>query len=262
MKTLALGIIGYGQIARRVIDAVAHGAAGDCRVEIVLVRHHRPTPIQQTFKLTTDAQVLISSDVHAVVELAGHDALREYGGPVLSTGKDLVAMSVGAFADSRLFDELSQLAMAHHCRLIVPSGAIGGLDILSSAVVAGLTSVTHTTRKNPRSFASAHLPKDLEEPRILFDGPAREGIRLFPENVNVAAAVSLAGVGFDRTRLRVIADPQVQRNRHTLEFEGRFGRAEISVENTPMDNGKTSLLAALSVIKTLRDLTSPVVIGR
>jgi aspartate dehydrogenase len=147
----------------------------------------------------------------------------------------------------------------------VVSGAIAGLDAISSAAVGELSEVTHSIRKPPRAFLLPEEAAEVErsgQPRELFVGTAREAAPRFPENVNVAAAVSLAGIGLDRTLVRVVADPTVSRNTHDVVAKGYFGEVRILIQGIPSDvNPKTGRLTALSVVKAIRQLTDPVIVG-
>jgi aspartate dehydrogenase len=256
-------MIGHGEIARGVGAAIARGDAGDTETVATLVRDVAKARDAGATAPTADVDAFLAGDFTLVVELAGHPALRAYAERVLDAGKDLLTVSVGAFADPDFLDSVIAAAKRNGRRVVIPSGAIAGLDMISAAALGPIDSVTHTTRKHPRAFTAEQL--DGHEPdaeaALLFDGPARDGVGRFPENVNVAAAVSLAGIGLDRTRLRVYADPSIERNQHQVEVEGYFGRLRVEVENIPTANPKTGRIVALSVAKTLRDLSSPFVIG-
>lgn len=259
-----IGLIGYGQIGRSVADAVRAGDAGDTELVAILVRDPaRVAGTPDEHLATTDPGRLYACQADLVVEVGGHEALREHVAGVLEGGKDVMTLSVGALADPEFFAQLEGLTARTGRRVLVPSGAIAGLDMISAAALAPLDSVTHTTRKPPKAFTAEQLgtTDPVTEPRLLFDGPARDGVGRFPENVNVAAAVSLAGIGLDRTRLRVYADPTVTRNTHEVEVSGHFGRLTLKVENEPSANPKTGRVVPLSVAKALRSLTAPIVIG-
>lgn len=261
---MKVGLIGYGQIGRSVAEAIRGGQAGDTELVAVLVRDPAKcagTPDERL--VMSDAAQLYTSDAEVVVEVGGHDALRQHVSGVLESGKDLMTLSVGAFADPAFHDTVEEITRRTGRRVLVPSGAIAGLDMISAAALAPIDSVTHTTRKPPKAFTAEQMgiAGQPEEPLLLFDGPAREGVGRFPENVNVAAAVSLAGVGLDRTRLRVYADPTVVRNVHEVEVVGHFGRLFLRVENEPSDNPKTGRVVPLSVAKALRNLSAPIVVG-
>jgi aspartate dehydrogenase len=162
-----------------------------------------------------------------------------------------------------------RLAEEKGVKIHVPSGAIVGLDAVKGAAQGRLERVVLTSRKPPLAYAGAPdvvargiKLEDLREPLVLYEGPAREAVVRFPANVNVAAALSLAGLGADRTLVRVVADPGVERNVHEIELEGDFGRLLTRTENVPApENPKTSYLACLSAVSTLRAISDPVRIG-
>ena len=261
---MRIGLIGYGQIGRSVANAVREGLAGDATIGVILVRDaERAAGTPDEAHVVTDPERLYGSDAELVVEVGGHQALRDHVAGVLGGGKDLMTVSVVALADPALLERIEELTASTGRRVLIPSGAIAGLDMIAAAALAPLDSVTHTTRKHPRAFTPEQLgtAAQVTEPMLLFDGPARDGVGRFPENVNVAAAVSLAGIGLDRTRLRVYADPTVTRNVHEVEVIGHFGQLSLRVENQPSANPKTGRVVPLSVAKALRNLTAPIVIG-
>jgi aspartate dehydrogenase len=153
--------------------------------------------------------------------------------------------------------------------LYVPSGGIGGLDALKGACVAGVDEVTIAVTKPPAAWKGIpyveKLGVDLAGLRsafVLFEGSAREGVPHFPANLNIAAALSLAGIGFDRTRLRVVADPALKRNTHFIEVRGKSGNISVKLENVPApDNPKTAWLACYSALAALKAVKSPVRYG-
>lgn len=197
-------------------------------------------------------------DAQLVVEAASQEALRDLAPRVLERGLPLVALSVGALGDAAFLEEVTRLARAKGGRLLVPSGALGGLDTVRAAAEAGIDEVTLVTAKPPEGFGL----KDVKEARVLYEGPATDAVRLFPKNVNVAAALSLAGVGFERTRVRIVADPALSANTHTVVVKGAFGEMTCRVENRPSpDNPASSYLASLAAQALVRRLLSPVQVG-
>jgi aspartate dehydrogenase len=201
--------------------------------------------------------LLKNKEASLVIEAASQEAVALYGKKVIDSGKDLMVMSVGAFADDRLLKEMRETAKKRGVKIYVPSGAIAGIDGLKSASLGDLSKVTLTTRKNPKN-----LDVNVNKETVLYEGPAREGITKYPKNVNVAATLSLAGIGLDRTTLRIVADPTIDRNTHEVEAVGEFGRLSVKLENVPSpDNPKTSYLAILSALATLKKLSDPVEIG-
>jgi aspartate dehydrogenase len=185
----------------------------------------------------------------------------------LEAGADLILVSVGALGDDKLREKLFMTARSRGRRIIVPSAAIGGLDRIAAAGVGGLEEVTLTTRKPPAAWYGTPVESqvdlsNLTEPYCAFEDAARESALLFPESVNVSAALSLAGIGFDATKVKVYADPGIRHNTHEIEALGRFGRLKLHIQNAPSaKNPKTGSIVAMSVVKVLRDLTSPFIIG-
>ena len=204
--------------------------------------------------------------VDIVVEAATGEALEEIAFETLSQGKDLLALSCGALLERvDLFD----LAKQHGATIYVPSGAIAGLDGVASAAAGRIDSITMITRKPPNGLRGAPgilaSGVDLDavvEPTIVFDGPVKEACKLFPANVNVSAALSMAGIGPHETTIRIYADPTVDRNTHEIQVEGEFGRLAIKIENIPSStNPKTGVLSALSALATLKRITGTVRVG-
>ena len=178
-------------------------------------------------------------------------------------------MSVGALADETLLGTLADAAERLGRRVHVPAGAIGGLDVRRAAALDRLDEVTLVTSKPPHVLAGAPFfdanPIDLPAIRVrtvIFEGPAAQAVKLFPANVNVAAALSLAGIGPARTRMQVVADPALDRNVHEVVARGAFGEMTLRLANVPSpSNPRTSLLACLSGLATLRRLSTPLQIG-
>jgi aspartate dehydrogenase len=254
------GLIGFGAIARRLMCLVE--PEEDMQLVGALVRDlakPRAAPVVPTF---ASLEGLLAQRPDVVVEVGGHEALRTHGPSVLRVGVDLILVSVGALADPTFEAELVEAARAGGSHAVVASGAIGALDALASAAVGGLTRVTHITRKPARALLPAEEAVALTGPRELFRGPARRGVLRFPESVNVAAAVSLAGIGLDRTELCVIADPALDRNTHEVIAEGVFGELRFYIRNVPtQENPRTGELVAMSVLHCLRRRNAPLVIG-
>ncbi len=220
-------------------------------------------------KLRTKPEVVRDADemfahkkVELVIEAASQAAARSYIPKALAAGKHVMTMSVGALADREFYDEVTKTAKAKKLKVLIPSGAIGGLDWIRSASRAGLDSVSITVRKPPRGLEGAPYVvehkidlKAIKTPTQIYEGKAAEAVTAFPANVNVAAALSLAGIGVERTTVRVIADPTVERNVHEITAEGPPGRLHVTVENVPAPtNPKTSWVAALSAIQKLSEI--------
>jgi len=211
----------------------------------------------------------ILNDVTLVVEAASQEAARYYVPLALSAGVNVLIMSVGVFQDEDFQRDAFKLAKRKGAKIFLPSGAIGGIDALSAASLEDISEVTLTTTKPPSAFApNPYLESkgirasEIRERTELFAGSAREAVRHFPQNINVAATISLAGIGFERTKIRIVCDPQVQTNEHHLKAKGKFGELDVVTRNVPSPrNPKTSYLAALSAISAIRKITGQVWVG-
>jgi aspartate dehydrogenase len=200
-----------------------------------------------------------------VVECAPASVFDKIVRPALSAGKKVVVLSVGALLSHPEFEALAQ---ANRGQIIVPTGALLGLDAVSAAAEGQIYSVTMTTRKPIAGLLGApYLIENnleiggLKEPKMIFKGSAREAAKGFPANLNVAVALSLAGIGPDRTVLEIWADPTVTRNTHRIVVDSDSARLDMTIENIPSENPKTGRITALSVIATLRKLTAPLRVG-
>ena len=257
---LKVGVVGMGVIGTHIARAVTAGIPG-VTLAGVHVRDQAKAKGYPAFPL---GALIERSDL--VVEAATQAALREFAPAVLSAGKHLMVLSVGGLLG--VLDEWTRLAEKHGCRILVPSGAIAGLDGVKGARVGAITGVTMESRKPPRGWVGAPYIQeqkiDLEairEETLIFEGTASEACRAFPANVNVVAALSLAGVGPERTRIKVFAVPGLARNTHRIAVEGEFGRLAIQVENVPSENPRTGKLSYLSAIACLRDLGATLRVG-
>jgi aspartate dehydrogenase len=200
-----------------------------------------------------------------IVEAAGGHVVADLARRTFEAGKSLIVISVGALLDHA---ELFDLAREAECDLIVPSGAIAGLDGVKAACTGRVDFVRLTSRKPPRALMGAPFLiehdvslEGLSEARLLFKGSAREAVRGFPDNLNVSAALSLAGIGPDLTEVAISADPSVERNCHDIEVQGEFGVLRVHIENIPGENPKTGRLTALSIIRAIDDYSDRVRIG-
>jgi aspartate dehydrogenase len=257
---IKVGIVGMGVIGRHVADAITRGIPG-IALAGVTVRDPAKTGDYRALPLDT---LIRESDL--ILEAATQAALREFAPSVLAAGKHLMVLSVGGLVG--VLDEWAQLAEKHGCRILVPSGAVAGLDGMKGAREASITSVTMETRKPPRGLAGAPWIEqqkiDLDAittETLIFEGPATEAVKAFPANVNVVAAVSLASVGPEKTRIRIYAVPGQARNQHRVTVEGEFGRLTVEIENVPSENPRTGKLSYLSAIAMLRELGASIQIG-
>lgn len=249
---MTFGIIGNGAIARYVQEHLGAPA-------IRLLR--RPPDDDAPWVAAADD---LDRGIELMIDCAGHAALAEHGPTILRRGIPLVTVSLGALADEALHHRLLDAAQRGNTQLHLASGAIGALDCLRAARVGTLESVTYSGRKPPAgwrgSAAEEHLDLDhLLEPKEHFCGTARQASLLYPKNANVAAAVALAGIGFDRTQVTLIADPTVSANIHEVQAMGSFGSFSFRIEGRALpDNPKSSALAAMSAVAAARRMTAPI----
>jgi aspartate dehydrogenase len=262
---MRLGLIGCGAIGREVVGAWRAGALGP-KVQLVAVLVRRPRSEPDSL-VTPDPEVFFGQGLEVVLECAGHAAVREHGVRCLDSGADLVLTSIGALTDDQLRQDLEAAAARAGRRLTIASAGIGALDILGAAAIGGLESVRMTVRKDPSAWYGTEAEQlcdlaGLREPVAIYEGSVREGAARYPQNVNIAAAVALAGLGLDRTRLTIVADPTIRSHVVEIEAEGAFGSFRFTEDVVPSaDNPKTGKLVAMAVIRTIRQLAAPVVIG-
>jgi aspartate dehydrogenase len=270
---MRLALLGGGTIARLVLDHVSRGALPGIEIVCVVGRGpgSRSAGLAREYGIpyAAGAKSLHAFRPQVVLEAASHDAVREELEALLAAGISVVVMSAGALVDDALRATAEAAADRSGALLYVPSGGIGALDSLKAACAAGVDEVSIAVAKPPAAWQGIAyveaLDLDLGQltgPKVLFEGTAREGVPHFPLNVNIAAALSLAGIGFDRTRLKVVADPSLSRNTHVIDVSGTTGRFSITLENLPSpDNPKTAWLACYSALAALRQMTSRVRYG-
>jgi aspartate dehydrogenase len=255
IKMKKIGLLGCGAIGTEIALAIDSGKiqatlthvfdfSKDASEKLVARLKNKPA-------ITENVGLLAASPVDLIVEAASQDAVRDNALAILQNKKDLMIMSVGALLDEPILDIKKSVYL--------PSGAIVGLDGIR-AVKDELESVTLSTTKSPRSlkgakfFETSDIDLDkIKKTTVIFDGIAQDAVRLFPANINVAALLSLAGLGSKKTKVRIIADPNTDKNTHEISAEGKFGKFSIKVENVPSaTNPKTSRLAILSAIECLK----------
>ncbi|QEX24246.1 putative L-aspartate dehydrogenase [Hypericibacter adhaerens] len=256
-------MIGLGNIARSMIELCWREGGGRVALVGVLVRAPRAAEAEAWLggraPVTTSVPDLLAVRPDIVAECAGHAALKVFGEPVLEAGCDLVTLASGAFSDRAFEARMRALSRERGRRILVPSGAIVGIDGLAAARHGGLTRVVYSGTKPVNAWrgTAAETAVDLDgltEPATFFEGSAREASSRYPMNANVTATVALAGIGFDETRVRLIADPAARGNLHALDYEGAFGHARIEIQGRPSPtNPKTSMLTAFSLWRTLID---------
>jgi aspartate dehydrogenase len=242
-KTRKVGIIGCGAIGTLIAKAMERKLVA-CN-ELILYDHDEKKAEKLKSSLRFPVTAVASLDEmlrlkpKVIVEAASQQAAREYVSRILVEGIDLIVMSSGALLGLNV----------QSSKLHVPSGAIGGLDALSSAALAGIDEVVLTSRKNPKA-----LDLNNKEPKVVYEGSAEEAARLYPREMNVAATLALT-VKPAKVKVQMISDPLVQRNTHEFQVKWRFGEMFLRFANDPHpENPRTSALAAWSAIKLLQSL--------
>ncbi len=267
MARTSIGIVGCGAIGRAVLRAVDDGTLDVAVAGVTSRDAGRARAFLATLRAPAGylslGELIEASDI--VVEAAGPHVVPELAEAVFGAGKDLMLISVGALLDH---PEVMGRSRETGRRLLMPSGAIAGLDGIKSACVGEVDHVTMVSRKPPAALDGAPYVVErgidvwgMTEEREIFSGSAREACAGFPSNLNVSAAVSLAGIGPDRTRVEIVAVPDLERNCHDIEVEGEFGLLRVHIENIPGENSKTGRLTAMSIIRTLQQAVDPVQLG-
>lgn len=250
----ALATIIQAQLPRVRLVGIAKRSPAD-KIDRALVSPDTP------FLDTPAALAKIAADL--VIECAGHQALGEYAPTLLREGRELLIASVGALADPSLEASLREAALQGRTRILLSTGAVGAVDLLGAARIGGLQTVCYMGRKPPRAWFGtpaeplAQKALAVGSPVTVFKGLAREAALRFPQNANVAATVALAGIGFEKTRALLVADPELQFNQHSIRAEGAFGAFELTVRGNAQSNQpKTSVLVAFSLARHLSNRES------
>ncbi|CAK9017085.1 L-aspartate dehydrogenase [Durusdinium trenchii] len=271
LEGLSIGLVGLGSIGQVVAENLTKGSlSGLSGVSLSAVivqkeRTERPPELGATALLTTKVEDFMAADWSLCVEAAGQSWVRHHGKTVLGTGRDLLVTSVGVFTDDDLLEDLTTTARMSHSRLLLPAGAMPGLDWMSSAALDEVKVITLEQRKRPEGWRGTPAEKSLDlenvtEATTVFQGPAREAASQFPKNANIAAALALGTVGLDRLQVRLVADPTVPGPTNKVTLEGSCGELTLEVRGRPLSQ-RTSRIVPFSVLKALKNLASPVSIG-
>ncbi len=267
-KALRVGLAGLGAVGMPVARRIDEGIPGLVLSAVSTRDHDRGRRRVAAFQTAVPVVPLedLAAVADVVVDCVPAEVFLRVAEPAVRAGRTLVTVSAGALLSH---GHLIDLAAESEARIIVPSGALLGLDAVRAAAEGLITSITMVTRKPPAALAGAPYVEDrgirldaLDRPLKVFEGSAGDGAKGFPANLNVAAALSLAGIGPERTRLEIWADPGITHNTHHIEVEADSARFEMTIENVPSaENPRTGRLTALSVIATLRGLASPLRVG-
>ena len=263
MKTQDFTLIGYGAIGRALHQRLGQ-FGGAVRLRHLVVSPARVAALQAELGSAVQVTDQVPEQTDLLLECAGHSALIAHVLPALARGTESAVLSIGALSEVGLPERLQAAAEQGGTQLHLLAGAIGAIDALAAARLAGLDSVVYTGRKPPAGWrgspAQALVNLDtLQAPFVIFEGSARDAARLYPKNANVAATLSLAGLGLDATRVRLIADPGVRDNIHEIDVRGAFGEMQLTMRGRPLpDNPKTSALTVLSALRFLENRVAAV----
>lgn len=272
MRLTHLGIIGAGSIATELLAVLGRCLPEPLAQITILTRpgraetaHGLGSKAAGSVSVLDDLDAFRTARPDLVLECAGHGAVRDHVAHLLGDGIDTVAVSTGALADPDLARTMEQAARAGESQLIIPAGAVGAMDILAGLRHADVQSVTYTSRKPPGAWAGTPAEQvvdlgDLDTETTFYEGTARAAARDYPKNANVAATIALCGVGFENTRVQLVADPGVQANIHAFEVISDAAEVSVRIEGKPSPaNPKTSLPTVYSLVREVMRRVEPVV---
>lgn len=270
MVTVRFGLIGCGAMGKTIADAIDTGKINGKLAYVYDIDPKKAEELASSLKnrpqtAANASELIEKSDF--VIEAASQQAVKEYAIQVVEKKKSLLIMSVGALLDAGFKDTLMAAASKTWSRIYLPSGAVAGIDGLLSAATVGIDEVTLTSTKPPAGFRGVKYLKEkgidvdgIKEPTVIYEGNADDAVSLFPKNINVSAIVALAAG--HNVKVKLVADPNISTNIHEIHAKGAFGELMTRTSNVPSPtNPKTSYLAALSAIATLKKVTGNVRIG-
>ncbi|MGR3661883.1 MAG: aspartate dehydrogenase [Paracoccaceae bacterium] len=274
---MKLGMIGFGNIATTLLELIKDNLDQPLEAltiislpefiaatEATLERDF--TGIASVVRVVSGSEALLEQAPDLVVECAGHAAVVAHVPPVLRDGIDTIIVSIGALSDAELEASVRRAALQGNARLILPAGAVGGIDLLSALRPAGGLKVTYRGTKPPMAWTGTPAEEKLDLPNltertVFFTGSAREAAQKFPKNANVAATLALAGAGFEATRAELIADPAAKGNIHEYTVTSPLTKYTVRIENQPSaGNAKTSVSTVYSVLREITNRVGPVAI--
>ena len=268
---MRVGIIGLGGIGNSVITSLHHASLlSELEIVGVLVKSSSDKSFydktNKSIRSFNTCEELLSQRPDVIAECADHTAVQAYAEDILTAGIKLVCISIGALADEKLYERLKNAAVAGNTSMILPSGAVGGIDALSAARLSGINRVCYTCRKPPKVWRGTPAEDkinldELKHGECFYRGNARDAALQYPKNSNVAATIALAGIGFEATEVNLIADPDLSQNCHEVEVDAISGSFNISLSGHSLpENPKSSALAAYSVANCLMKLDTAIVI--
>ena len=272
-----LGIIGFGSIAQSLIDILRDNISQEYVRVCMLVREESVEEVYQQLKASKTGlakTVLVHSSLDAfiadapdlVVECASHSAVKSYVPALLEADIDVIIASIGALADAELYEAITNAAEAGNAQITLPAGAIGGVDVMAAAKLSDIQEVVYTGRKPPKAWKGTLAEDvisldDLTEENVFFEGTAREAAQAYPKNANVAATLALAGVGFEKTRVKLIADPATNKNTHSYSVVSDVVSYSVELMSVASPkNPKTSMTTVYSLAREVLNKDSNVAI--
>lgn len=266
MKKYKLAIIGSGSLGSIIGKVVSQNLRE--KYEILGVLSGK---IENAIKLANEIgckayktlDEIINDKPDYIIEAAFPDLFKDIGVKILANGINIIPLSVGALADKEFYNNVKETALKNNSRVHIPSGAVGGFDVLRASMLMEDAEVSITTEKSPRSLDGAPFLKGRklseEKPEEVFSGFAKEAIKHFPENVNVAVTTALATTGVEKTKVSINSIPGFESNKHNIKLVGKTVKVNVIIETKPSEeNPKSSTLAAFSVISLLENLVSPI----
>ena len=251
MKKESIGLIGFGAIGKDIYHKISKNFIDGYKIIGIFSKDINESKIKQNLKCYSLTE-LLKKKPNLIIESASVEALKEYAEIILKKGIDFLCLSVCGFADKAFFNGIYNLKKKIKNKIYIPSGAIAGLDAISASALSNeLQSVQLIQRKPPLALLSKEEARILKKEKILSNTTARKACLSFPRNSNIAGTLAICGIGFDKTKVIVIADPKVKKNIAQIKASGKFGGLKIILENNLSNNSKTSKLTAMSVLQSL-----------
>ena len=249
---MKIAFVGLGAIGQEVLRRLADTAAPVTVLGALVADRER----KRACRTFNSLEALLYSGCDLVVECARQHVLAELGPRILASGRNMVVSSVGALALEATHEALSRAAQDGGARIFIPAGALAGIDGLAAARHVGITTVRYTRRAPPATWVKSGalenaVARSLDRPHVIFEGNAREAAQQYPKNANVTATVALAGIGFEKTRVILLADPAATSNVHVIEAEGAFGRLAAEVSAAPIPGSTSSAIVAGSLVRAV-----------
>lgn len=265
MSLKKVAIIGAGTISQKIAEELdQHLSHAYQLIGMMKNTDKNITELRKRFNIpiVTDFNEIIRLKPDFIIEAASVDVVKTYGKEILKRGIHFIPLSVGGLVNHKFYEELQILAKENNTVLYIPSGAIGGFDLMRKLTLADSPVVTVNTYKSPESLKGVKLVNNkelaLDRKEVIFDGSAEEAIKHFPQNINIAIATALATVGPDKVQTTIHSDPEIKANLHKIMIKNKEGKADISFAAQPSDNARTSSITAWSVISLLQNISDPI----